>query len=311
MTEITVRKMVAADRNVSAELICLSHNTWYRMHAMQAAFVHIPQSGEFFFDLYESLDGAYGIVAECNHTSQIAGLSFYTVRPTHVSVAMMTVHPNYFQQGVGKALLRHITDVADSEEKPVRLVSSALNLDSFSLYNRTGFRPRYVYQDMLLQVPEKGISIPVSEQNHIRVARSLDVSAMAELEHEINGMQRTGDYAHLVNSKRSRGQWNVSICEDAAGGINGFIVSCEHPDIHMLGPAVARSQDQLLSLIFTELDRYRGHSVLQLVPADCSEIIEMLYNAGGRNVELHFYQVRGQCNPFKGLYTPTYMFETG
>ena len=252
-----------------------------------------------------------GVVAESNNTSQIGGVSFYTVRPTHVSVAMMTVHPNYFQLGVGKALLRYITDVADREHKPVRLVSSALNLDSFSLYNRAGFRPRYVYQDMLLQVPEKGVPVPASEQNHIRLARSADVSAMAELEYEINGMQRADDFAYLIDSKRSRDRWSISICEDAKGGINGFIVSCEHPDIHMFGPAVARNQDQLLSLIFTELERHRGHYVLQLVPADCGDIVEMLYSVGGRNVELHFYQVRGDYIPFKGCYTPTYMFETG
>ena len=36
------------------------------------------------------------------------------------------------------------------------LISSAMNLDSFSLYNRVGFRPRMVFQDTLLSVPETG-----------------------------------------------------------------------------------------------------------------------------------------------------------
>jgi hypothetical protein len=50
----------------------------------------------------------------------------------------MNVHPDYFDQGVTRRLLRYVTDFADRRAKPVRLVSSTIKLDSFSLYNRGG-----------------------------------------------------------------------------------------------------------------------------------------------------------------------------
>jgi len=54
-------------------------------------------------------------------------------------------------------LLAYIIKVAEGLDKPIRLVSSAFNLDSFSLYTRVGFVPRCVYQDIELTVPEEGI----------------------------------------------------------------------------------------------------------------------------------------------------------
>lgn len=263
----------------------------------------------FFFNLYGALDGSHGVVAENSSTSRLAGLSFYQVRSSHVSVAMMSVHPNYFQRGVGKAMLKFITDVADQQQKPVRLVSSALNLDSFSLYTRAGFIPRYVYQDMLIQVPHKGLTLPLLEPMNIRSAHASDIPGMVKLEYEINGMQRESDFQFLTESKD--GLWHVSVLEGEEGSIDGFMASCEHPDIHMLGPGIARNQEQFLSLILTELNAYRGHTVLQLAPAHCDKIVQSLYTLGGRNIEMHLLQVRGAYTPFTGLYTPTYMFETG
>ena len=309
MRGITVRNMETSDRDGASELICLSHNTWYQLHAMTAAFGSIPESGEFFFDLYGTLEGSHGFIAENSITRQLAGLCFYQVRSSHVSVGMMSVHPNYFKRGVGKALLKSITDVADRKQKPLRLVSSALNLDSFSLYNRAGFIPRYAYQDMLVQVPDDGFRASVSRQKNIRSARESDILEMARLEQMINGMRREKDLHYLIENQH--GRWHVSILEAEGGGIEGFIASCKHPDIHMLGPGIARNEEQLLSLITAELNQYRGHTVLQLVPVDCHKIVHILYGMGARNMELHFYQVRGAHTPFKGLYTPTYMFESG
>src|SRR5260221_5723156 len=69
----------------------------------------------------------------------------------------MNSDPNYYGQHDAGRLLKFITDFADREKKPVRLVSSAMNLDSFSLYTRAGFVPRMAYQDMYIPVPAEGL----------------------------------------------------------------------------------------------------------------------------------------------------------
>ena len=49
---------------------------------------------------------------------------------------------------------------AQAAGQPLRLVSSLLNLDSFSLYNRLGFVPHMMFQDLLLDIPGDGMTAP-------------------------------------------------------------------------------------------------------------------------------------------------------
>ena len=37
-----------------------------------------------------------------------------------------------------------------------------MNLDSFTLYNRCGFVPRQVFQDMYIEIPEGGLGVGAS-----------------------------------------------------------------------------------------------------------------------------------------------------
>ena len=129
--DITVREMVASDKFEVAELICISHNTWYQLHAFPAPFGGGPKSTELFFDAYETLDGSYGIVAENTRSRRLAGLSFYHVRPTHVSVGMMSVHPNYFKCGVVNLPSNAYSIVLNNSGAFVGLVVSALKSSLF------------------------------------------------------------------------------------------------------------------------------------------------------------------------------------
>ena len=94
-----------------------------------------------FPETYEALDPGCTLVAEHPRTGRLMGSCFHHPRETHVSLGIMNVHPAYFGMGVARRLLRAITDDADARGLPVRLVSSAFNLDSYSLYTRAGFVP--------------------------------------------------------------------------------------------------------------------------------------------------------------------------
>src|SRR5579863_4708737 len=143
-----------------AQIICHSTNRWYERAGKPAIFPHGPQSCLLFCEVYEDLDPGCCVVAEDEPTGHLMGSCFYHPRETHVSLGIMNVHPDYFSRGVASALLRFITDQADEVGKPLRLVSSAMNLDSFSLYTRGGFVPRAVFQDMLIPVPLEGLAVP-------------------------------------------------------------------------------------------------------------------------------------------------------
>ncbi len=308
MKQTLIRKMTLADRLDVADLIYSSTNHWYQTHGRQAIFSGGPSVTEAFFDVYEALDAGCGIVAVNATDSRLIGSCFYHPRETHVSLGIMNSHPNYAGAGVARALLNWIIDFARNEGKPLRLVSSAMNLDSFSLYTRAGFVPRYAYQDMLLPVPKDGLDITVAGLDRVRPAAMADVPAMAELEKRIWGISRQKDYRYFIDNQD--GLWHMSVYQGDSGPIEGFCASCGHAGCNMVGPLVAATPAQAEALLATELDRHRGRTPVFLVPVDCSPLVRTAYSWGARNCETHFSQVLGAWQPPSGVAMPTFLPET-
>src|SRR5688572_15574584 len=175
MSTLRLRPMTEADKHEIADLIYASINTWYRLRGMPQIFRGGPKVTEVFFDVYNAIDPGCGVVAEHTETRRLMGSCFYHPRQHHVALGIMNVHPNYFGAGVGRALLKYIIDYTDQKGyKSLRLTQSALNLDSFSLYNRAGFVPRHAYQDMWLTVPADGIQQDVPGSKSVREATLAD-----------------------------------------------------------------------------------------------------------------------------------------
>jgi GNAT superfamily N-acetyltransferase len=307
--DIRLRRMEARDVAAVAELIYVSTNAWYQTHGQGPIFSGGPAATELFCQVYEALDPGCCVLAVSARTGRLMGSCFYHPRETHVSLGIMNVHPAYFGTGVARALLGAITDVADAQGKPVRLVSSALNLDSFSLYTRAGFVPRCAYQDVQLRVPPGGLGLNVPGLERVRPATLADVPAIAALEREVSGIAREQDYRYFVAN--ALGIWHVSVLEGGSGRLDGFLASVSHPGSTMLGPGVARTEEGAGTLLLAELDQQRGRSPVFLVPVECAELVRQVYAWGGRNVEAHFHQVRGAFQPFRGVNLPTFMPETG
>ena len=308
MTEFSIRSMRPQDRHEVAELIYVSINHWYLTHGCPPIFAGGPQTTDVFFEVYESLDPGCGIVAVNETTDRLMGSCFYHPRPLHVSLGIMNVHPNYFGCGAGRALLQFIIDFARNQSKPLRLTQSALNLDSFSLYNKAGFVPRTAYQDMILQVPDAGLNHHVQGLDRVRNATRDDVNAMAELEMQVSGITREVDYRHCIDN--AAGFWHVSVFEGEDNSLDGFMISCSHPAMNMLGPCVARDQQRAIALIARELDHHRGRMPVFLIPVECELLVRTMYDWGARNCELHFCQVIGDFQPFRGVSMPTFLPES-
>jgi hypothetical protein len=223
----------------------------------------------------------------------------------------MNVHPDFCGRGVASRLLRFITELADRAGKPTRLVSSAMNLDSFSLYSRAGFVPRVTFADMQVPVAQAArIAPPELAGRGIRSATGADVRAMADLERELSHIRREKDYAFFVENRQ--GVWRTSVAENAAGGIDGFLVSVAHPGSNMLGPGVMRDEAVAAGLIADHLRHHAGagRAPVSLIPLDRPGLVRQMYAWGARNLEIHFAQVRGAYAPPTGVSMPTFMPET-
>ena len=303
-----LRKMEHNDRSEVADLICVSTNYWYQMRGGGPIFPGGPAATAAFFDVYQALDPGCGVVAQSTRTGRLMGSCFFHPRPTHVSLGIMNVHPNYFGGGVARALLGHIIDYADRDEKPLRLVSSAMNIDSLSLYTRAGFVPREAYQDMIVSVPDGGFPHRPPGSENIREAVRDDVGPMSVLEMDLVGIHRDKDFKFFIDN--ADGQWHVSIYENCNGKIDGFMASSAHTGCNMIGPGVAKTPEQAAALIAAELDRHRGRSPLMLVPVDRPTLVRQMYDWGGKNCEIHFSQVRGRAHPVDGVFMPTFLPES-
>ena len=303
-----LREMTPADRDMVAALIRESTNRWYVAAGRSAIFQGDPDATAVFFDVYHDLPGSGGLVAEIDAPPGVIGSCFYHVRPTHVSLGIMNVHPDHFGRGVAARLLDAIVARADAQRKPLRLVSSAMNLDSYSLYTRRGFVPRAVYQDMVLPVPAGGLGARPPLLDRVRPATPADVARIADLEESIAHIRRDTDYGYFIENRQ--GFWHVSVIEDSGGALAGMMASSAHPACNMVGPGAARTEAHGLALLVAELDRHRGRSPVFLVPAAHDRLVQSMYALGARNCELHFSQVRGRWLGLDGLLFPTFLPES-
>jgi GNAT superfamily N-acetyltransferase len=303
--DVRLRAMEPDEWAEVADLIYVSLNYWCVANGRPAVFRGGPASTRVFCEVYEALDPGHCLVAEHPETGRLMGSCFYRARETHCSLGIMTVHPVYFGTGVGKLLLEHIVDFARAEGKPLRLVSSALNLESFSLYTRAGFVPRHTYQDMFISIPPDGLG----EAPHgVREATSDDVEGMAALELEVAGISRAKDYRYFIENRE--GFWHLSVVEDERGRIAGFLASCGHPGFNMIGPGAARDEESATALLLAELNVNAGGTPLFLLPAEYGGLVKQAYDWGARNCELHVAQVLGEAAPFRGVTMPTFLPET-
>ena len=238
-----------------AELICISTNFWYQTHGRPPIFSGGSETTLVFFDVYQALDPGCGIVAVDHASGRLAGSCFYHPRPTHFSLGIMNVHPNHFGRGVAARLLHHIIGLADAERRPLRLVSSAMNLDSFSLYTRAGFVPQAAYQDMLFAVPPDGVPAGWADVLQVSEAVPADMPDMVALEMEVAGISRAKDFLYLLENRD--GFWHMSVLRNARGELEGFLASCGHRGCNMIGPGAALTPEVMLPLLAAELDRHR------------------------------------------------------
>ncbi len=306
----TVRTMTQADRHEVSELIYISINYWYQTHGCPPIFTGGPSSCDIFFDVYETLDPGCGIVAEHNETGKLMASCFYHPREHHVSLGIMTAHPNHFGSGAGKALLQFIIDFSEDQQKPLRLTQSAINVDSFSLYNKTGFVPRHAYQDMFLEIPEAGFAHQPEGLSHVRPATEHDIPEMSELEFQLAGITRDKDYQYLIENQDGLWSMSVYICPES-GKVAGFLGSCSHPATNLIGPGIAVDDRVAIALLAHQLNQHPGKTPVFLLPVESETLVRTAYDWGARNCEMHFCQVYGDFQPFQGVNIPTFMPETG
>ena len=310
--KLKIRSMKPDEWDQVAELIHISTNAWYKSHHGFEIFGGPPSDCRLFPEVYEALDPGCCALSIGAETKAITGSCFYHPRETHVSLGILNVHPDHFGKGVAGALLDFVINFSKEQSKPLRLVSSALNLDSFALYNRRGFAVTGFYQDMLIEVSDEGLAQPdLPAGSILRDAVSEDVEAIADLEMRLAGIRREKDIAHFIANKA--GIWGMSVLEKSDGSLAGYLASVNHPGSRMLGPGVAEDEETAAALLVQELNqRHRGAKLVFLIPSSRPKLVASAQALGARICELHVSQTLSDTpqSPADGIVFPTFMPET-
>ncbi|HRE83500.1 MAG TPA: GNAT family N-acetyltransferase [Opitutaceae bacterium] len=306
-----IESLLPRDHKAIASLLHLSLVQWYESRLRQGSrFGDSADPFGLIPEVYEELDPGEALVARDENGGQFLGVCFVHPRPTHVSVGIVATAPEAQGRGVAKALLEPIVRRAQTDGKPVRLVSSALNLDSFSLYTRLGFIPYSLFQDVSLAVPSNGLRGDRPKGvDRVRLAEPDEACRLANLEERLQGIRREQDYRFFLTGKA--GGWRTWVYEDVSGKLHGVLARSTHPSHSMLGPGVAVDESVALALLWVALDDARGTTPVFLLPCAAAGLVKAVYRWGGRNVELHLAQTTGPIPVTSGISFPTFLPESG
>lgn len=307
---ISFGRLSAADHEAVARLLHRSLVQWYESRLRQGAkFGDSHEPFLLFPEVYESLDPGEAITARDSQTGEVLGVCFSHERETHVAIGIVATAPEAGGRGIAKQMLTAVLEKARNLGKPARLVSSLLNLDSFSLYTRLGFVPGSIFQDMLITVPESGMTSPEpTGSNRVREARSDEAARIADFEQSMQGIRREKDFAFFLQNEV--GSWRVLVSEHENGSLNGFLAMSTHPSFSMIGPGAAADEESAAALLWRALDGLRGKTLVFLVPCAAASLVRIAYSWGARNVELHVAQSTAPVALSKGIVFPTFMPET-
>lgn len=301
--------LTAADRETIARLLHRALVHWYESRLGQGArFGDRHEPFTLFPEVYEALDPGECVTARTD-SGEIVGVCFSHERKTHVSVGIVATSPDAGGRGIAKKMMSLVLEKAKRLSKPARLVSSLLNLDSFSLYTRLGFVPGAIFQDLLITVPETGLTAAAPAGiEHVREAVWADAPRIADFEQSQQGIRREKDFAFFVRNEV--GAWRLLVSEATDGSVNGFLGMSTHPACTMIGPGVAKDEETAIALLWKALDSLRGRTLVFLAPCAAATLVRTAYAWGARNVELHIAQSTAPVAGAKGIVFPTFMPET-
>jgi GNAT superfamily N-acetyltransferase len=301
--------LTAADHEPIARLLHRALVHWYESRLGQGSrFGDSHEPFMLFPDVYESLDPSECVTARTD-SGEILGVCFSHERETHVSVGIVATSPDAGGRGIAKKMMSLVLAKAKRLGKPARLVSSLLNLDSFSLYTRLGFIPGAIFQDLLITVPDTGLTaVAPAGIDHVREAVWADAPRIADFEQSQQGIRREKDFAFFVRNEV--GAWRLLVSEAADGSVNGFLGMSTHSSCTMIGPGVAADEETAIALLWQALDGMRGKTLVFLAPCAAAKLVRTAYAWGARNVELHVAQSTAPVVGAKGIVFPTFMPET-
>ena len=175
--------------------------------------------------------GFYGLIAHDN--DRIVGSNFADLRSSIAGIGPISIDPQVQDQGIGRKLMEAAIDhLASTNVCGIRLVQSAYNNRSLSLYTRLGFQtrePLSVIQGPALNIKFAGYDV--------RPAGEADIATCNHLCRRVHGFERGAELREAISAHTAR-------VVEHLGRITGYAT-----DLGFFAHAVAETNQDLKSLI--------------------------------------------------------------
>ena len=231
--------------------------------------------------------GHYGIVAELD--GRIAGSNFMDERSTIAGIGPISVDPDVQNSGAGRAMMQHMLDRVEANRLPgVRLVQTAYNNRSLSLYAKLGFEIREPLSVM--------IGSPIKESipgYNVRPATDADLDACNRLCVSVHGHDRGGELRDAIKE-------GTAAVVEHLGRITGYASA-----IGYAGHAVGESNEELKALI-SAAPEFLGCG--PLIPSRNGELLRWCYSKGLRLMQQMTLMSVGLYNEPRFPFIPSILY---
>jgi GNAT superfamily N-acetyltransferase len=293
---ISIRTMTAGDVDVVAPLMVLAFNTVNARYGYPSEFPE-PHAAVLLSRYYLGQDPDGCLVAM--RDGAVCGSIFARRRGDHVSVGPVSVDPACQGLGVGRRMMEAVFDL-HPDAASFRLVQTAFNKESFSLYSRTGF----VAVETMLRLDRPPVAVtPEEDEPSVRPASAEELPAVADLDRRLLGVERERDLATFF------GMGNVYVY-DHDGATRGYLATLPTPGPVFLGPAVAHTERQLTALVRSALRAVGSLPVTLHLPTRFASAIDECYRLGFRLFALETFMVRGEWRTASAFYLRSMFPET-
>jgi predicted N-acetyltransferase YhbS len=283
MADVSIRRATPADAGACADIMFAAFESFATRHA----FPIEPGTPEFTGIQIESMlatDGIYGVIAE--RSGEVLGSAFADERGLIVGIGPVSVDPGVKRGGVGRTLMESLLHrSAERDVAGVRLVQTAYNYRSLSLYAKLGFAVREP-----LSVFQGEINPGGTRSGDTRVATVHDVEKCDDLCQRVHGFDRHGELCSWI----AAGTAHVL---ERGGQITGYATGCGY-----FSHAVGETDDDVIALL-AGAELIAGLGVL--VPSRNSRLMAWCLESGLRLVQQSTLMTIGMYNEPRGSWLPS------
>jgi predicted N-acetyltransferase YhbS len=283
MADVEIRGATPADAGACADIMFAAFESLATRHA----FPIEPQTPEFTAVQMDSMlatEGIYGLVAERN--GKVVGSAFADERGTIVGIGPVSADPGDHRGGVGRSLMEALLHrCAERGVAGIRLVQTAYNYRSLSLYAKLGFAVREP-----LSVFQGPAASAATLAGDIHPATGDDLEACDELCRRVHGFDRHGELCHCIDA-------GVARVVERGGRITGYATGCGY-----FHHAVGDGDDDIIALV-AGAEVIVGLGVL--VPSRNTRLMTWCFASGLQLVQQSTLMTIGQYSEPRGSWLPS------